>query len=139
MADLVAQINWKKQRLSFEGVSADNPGRPLPFDYSQPLGDGDGFAGLELLMLSIAGCVSTTIVFLVERAGKKLAAYSAAVEGTRSERPLALKDVHMRVTLAADGLTDEDMNAILVRVEQMAPVWQAVKGNVSITIDYEIR
>jgi len=138
MADLFAQINWKNSKLQFEGVSADNPSRPLPFDYSPPLGDGDGFAGLELLMLSIAGCVSTTIVFLLGHMGKTLRSYSAAVEGARSERPLALKEVHMHVSLAAEGLTDEDMRAILARAEQMAPVWQAVKGNVLIRIDFEI-
>lgn len=138
MADLSAQIVWKSRKLQFEGVSASNPDRPLPFDYSPPLGDGDGFAGLELLMLSLAGCVSTTIVFLLGHMGKTLTAYSAAVEGTRSEHPLALKEVHMKVSLAAAGLTSEDMSAVLARAEQMAPVWQAVKGNVSVVIDYEI-
>lgn len=138
MADLSAQIVWKNRKLQFEGVSANNPDRPLLFDFSPPLGDGDGFAGLELLLLSLAGCISTTIVFLLGHMGKTLTAYSAAVEGTRSEHPLALAEAHIKVLLSAAGLTDEDMRAVLARTEQMAPVWQAVKGNVSVFLDYEI-
>ena len=67
MADLNVEITRTNRKVHFEGVSDANPERRIPFDFAPPLGDGNGFAGLELLLMSFAGCVSTTVVFLLGR------------------------------------------------------------------------
>ena len=59
-------------KVQFLGVSEENLARPIQFDYAPPVGDGDGYKGIELLMLSFAGCVSTAIVFLLRKKSKNI-------------------------------------------------------------------
>jgi uncharacterized OsmC-like protein len=80
MDNLIVNIHRTNQKVHFEAISDRNPGRVIPFDYAPPVGDGDGFAGLELLLASFAGCVSTTIVFLLGRMGKQVSSYDARAE-----------------------------------------------------------
>lgn len=138
MANLSVEIKRTNQKVHFEGVSVANPNITIPFDFAPPLGDGQGFAGLELLLMSFAGCVSTTVVFLLGRSGKHITSYSAAVEGVRSEQPLALKEIHFKIKLASEDITAEDMENVMKQAEAISPVWQAVKNNVIVEITYEL-
>jgi Predicted redox protein, regulator of disulfide bond formation len=138
MANLSVEIKRTNQKVHFEGVSVANPNITIPFDFAPPLGDGQGFAGLELLLMSFAGCVSTTVVFLLGRSGKHIASYSAAVEGVRSEQPLALKEIHFKIKIASEDITAEDMENVMKQAEAISPVWQAVKNNVIVEITYEL-
>lgn len=52
-------------RVQFRGVSPANPDRPIAFDFAPPLGDGQGYNGLELLLMSLAGCSGTTVAPLL--------------------------------------------------------------------------
>jgi len=138
MANLSVEIKRTNQKVHFEGVSDLNPGISIPFDFAPPLGDGAGFGGLELLLMSFAGCASTTIVFLLGRAGKQLTAYSATAEGTRTERPLSLSEIHLHMRIESEDITAADMETALAQAEAMAPVWQALKNNVAIKISFEL-
>lgn len=46
MSNLLVEIKRTNQKVHFEGVSADNPAITIPFDFTPPIGDGNGFAGL---------------------------------------------------------------------------------------------
>ncbi len=138
MENLLVTITRTDRKVHFEGVSNDNPDIAVPFDFAPPIGEGDGFAGLEMLLMTLAGCISTTLVFLLGRAGKSIASFSATAQGIRSERPLALKEVHMVARLKSDDISASDMETVIGQAEAMAPVWQAVKNNVLVKIDYEL-
>ena len=77
MANLVVKVKRTDNQVHFEGVSDTNTGIVIPFDYAPPLGNGHGFAGLEILLISFVGCVSTTVVFLLGRLGKHISSYIA--------------------------------------------------------------
>ncbi len=47
-------IRLINDKVRFTGVSKANPDHPLSIDYVPPLGDGMGFRGLELFLLSRA-------------------------------------------------------------------------------------
>lgn len=138
MENLVVEIKRTNQKLHFEGVSAFNPGITIPFDFTPPLGDGQGFAGLELLLLSFSGCVSTAVVFLLGRAGKHIASYAATVEGVRREHPLSLSDIHFHIRIESQDIAAEDMEAVIRQAEAISPVWLAVKNNINVKITYEL-
>jgi len=138
MDNLLVTIKRTDLKVHFEGVSKDNPDVSVPFDFSPPIGEGKGFAGLEMLLMTLAGCISTTLVFLLGRAGKHIEAFSATAEGIRSERPLALKEVGMVVQIKSDDISASDMETVIRQAEAMAPVWQAVKNNVLVKIDFEL-
>ena len=139
MADLNVEITRTNRKVHFEGVSDANPERRIPFDFAPPLGDGNGFAGLELLLMSFAGCVSTTVVFLLGRMGKMVGAYQASAQGVRREQPLSLAKIHLHLQLEVEQGTDAEMEAVLKQAEALSPVWQAVKNNIAVTVTYTLQ
>jgi len=50
---LEVTVNLTNQKGQFIGVSRSNPS--ITFDYDPPLGDGQGYTGLEMLLMSLAG------------------------------------------------------------------------------------
>ena len=67
MSELKEKVTVRliNQKVQFIGVSNANPEQPITFDYKPPLGDGMGFNGLELLLMSFSGCSATAIVYLL--------------------------------------------------------------------------
>lgn len=60
---LEVTVNLSNQKAKFTGVSRSNP--PITFDYDPPPGDGQGYTGLEMLLMSLAACSGTSIVALL--------------------------------------------------------------------------
>lgn len=138
MADLVVEIKRTNSKVHFEGVSKANPDIVIPFDFAPPLGDGNGFAGLELILMSFAGCVSTTVVYLLTSSGKQILSYTARAEGIRKERPLSLSRIIFHMDIQSSDITGEDMENAIKQAEVISPVWQAVKNNIAVETTFEI-
>jgi len=138
MANLVVEIKKTDEKVHFEAVSNSNPSIAIPFDYAPPLGNGQGFAGLEILLMGLAGCVSTTIVFVLGRLGKHIASFTASAEGIRRERPLSLEKIHLHLYIGSDDIEVADMENVIKQVEALSPVWQAVKNNVIVETTFEL-
>lgn len=133
-------VNLKRvgQRVHFEAVSDDHPDLSIPFDYVPPLGENNGLAGLEALLMTFCGCVSTAIVALLMRLGKPATDYSVHAEGIRHEQPISLSKILFHVTVAGNGISSADMDAIMHQAELISPVWLAIKGNVEVETSYSI-
>ena len=139
MANLAVEVKRTNEKVHFEGVSEANPGISIPFDFAPPLGDGDGFAGLELLLMSFAGCVSTTVVFLLGRCGKHISSYTAKAEGIRRERPLSLSEIHFHIQIASEDISDTELEDVIKQAEAVSPVWQAVKNNITVKTTFALQ
>jgi len=138
MANLVVEIKKTDGKVHFEGVSDKNPGMAIPFDYAPPLGNGQGFAGLEILLMGFAGCVSTTVVFILGRSGKHISSYSAKAEGIRNEHPLSLKEIRFHICIKSEDIMNTDMENAIKQAEALSPVWQAVKNNMTFETSFEL-
>ena len=138
MENIVVELKRTKGNVHFESVSADHPAITVPFDYTAPLGLGEGLAGLEALVMTFSGCVSTAIVGLLLRLGKHVDGYSARVEGERTEQPLSLRKILFHVAVASSDVTKEDMEKVMHQAEIISPVWIAIKGNVEVETSYQI-
>ncbi|MEA5060374.1 hypothetical protein SDC9_91854 [bioreactor metagenome] len=138
MANLVVEIKRTNQKVHFEGVSDANPRISIPFDFAPPLGDGNGFGGLELLLMSFAGCVSTTILFLLGRSGKSIQSYTATAEGIRQEHPLCLREIRFHIRLNSEDVTGADMEKTMKQAETISPVWQAIKNTIIVETTFEL-
>jgi len=132
MEQVKVRMELVNEKLKFLGTSEDKPSLSVPMDYAPPLGDGEGFLGLEMLLLSFAGCVSTTIVFLLRRMGKTVTGYRMNAAGTRREAPLKLEAIDFEIEVVSPDIGDE-VEAAIKRAEQISPVWLAIKGNVGVT------
>ena len=126
------------QKVKFTGVSKTNPDTPIAIDYLPPLGDGEGFLGLELLVMSFAGCVSTAIVGLLRIMNKNISAYKMDVTGIKNEQPLSLQKIHFAVVVESNDINQDEIQNVLKMAEQISPVWIAIRNNVDIDWEYEI-
>lgn len=138
MEQVKVSMELVNEKLRFLGTSEDNPSRPVSMDYAPPLGDGEGFLGLELLLISFAGCVSTAIVFILRRMGKTVSGYRMRAAGTRREAPLSLEAIDFEIEVDSPDIGDELESAIL-RAEQLSPVWLAIKGNVRVAWRHKVQ
>jgi len=139
MDNLSVDLTRTDRKVHFECVSASHPDRSVELDYVPPLGADAGFAGLELLLVSFCGCVSTAIVALLMRMGKQIASYTVHAEGERAEQPLSLKKILFHAQIESGDITNADMETVLRQAEQISPVWIAIRNNVSVETRYTIR
>ncbi|MDQ0360446.1 OsmC family protein [Breznakia pachnodae] len=126
-------------KAMFSATARDNP--ELIIDYFPPVGTGNGYTSLELLMASFASCVSTTILSLLRhKMQKTVDGISINVNGTVRERhPKALEHMHVDLNIKANNLSEDDVqHALKISEESFCPVWSMIKGNVTIDFDVSI-
>lgn len=127
-------------KVQFIGVSNANPDQPITFDYKPPLGDGSGYNGLELLLMSLSGCSATAIVYLLRKMGKTVSGLEVHAEGIRREQPpIKFEKIFIKFILNSKDTGDADIQrAIQLSEQSVCPVWQMIKNNVEVVPDYKI-
>ncbi|NPV89238.1 MAG: OsmC family protein [Firmicutes bacterium] len=135
---LEVNIRLTDQKVHFTGVSETNPERPVEFDFQPPLGEGQGYKGLELLLMSFAGCVSTTIVYLLRSKAKDVSGFKMNAKGITSLQPLALQRICFEAVLESRDADDSDIENAIGLAGEAAPVWKAIKNNVEVSPGYRV-
>lgn len=133
MEPLKIDLKLINDKVKFLGTSERNPALSVAMDYVPPLGDGEGFLGLELLVASFAGCVSTAVVGLLRRMGKTVEGYAMRASGFRREAPLSLEKIEFEVDLKSPDTTDEELEAVIRRAQTISPVWLALDPTIGVT------
>lgn len=131
-------VSLTNQKVQFTGVSTSNSDRPITFDYAAPIGDGQGYKGLELLLMSFAGCVSTAIVVLLRKMGKNISGFKMDAVGIRREQPLSLQKICFEVVLESKDAVESDIEAVIKRAETISPVWITLKNSVEVASEYKL-
>ena len=142
MAEQMEEVSVRltNDKVQFTGVSPANPGRPVAFDYKAPLGDGAGYNGLELLLMSLAGCSGTAMAVLLRKMGKTVAGLEVKARGIRSEKPpVKFTKIFIEFILSSGDAKDADVKkAIELSEQSVCPVWQMIKNNVVVVPEYRI-
>lgn len=135
---LEVTVTSTNQRLGYTGALRSLP--PIALDYIPPLGDGQGYMPLELLLMSLGTCSGGTIGHLLRKMGKTVASIKVNVKGTRRDQhPTSFQKILMEFTVDSGDVKDVDMQkAIRLAEESVCPVWAMVKGNAEITAEYKI-
>ncbi|OPY87003.1 MAG: hypothetical protein A4E71_01265 [Smithella sp. PtaU1.Bin162] len=133
-------VHLINDKVRFTGVSGANPDQPVTFDYKPPLGDGQGYNGLELLLMSFSGCSATAIVYLLRKMRKTVSGLEVQAKGIRREEPpIKLEKIFIKFILNSKDTKDTDIQRAIQLAEQAAcPVWQMIKNNVEVVTEYEI-
>ncbi|MGA1842575.1 MAG: OsmC family protein [bacterium] len=128
------------EKVKFIGVSNANPDKPITFDYKPPIGDGQGYNGLELLLMSFSGCSATAIVYLLKKMGKTLSGLEVNAKGIRRKQPpIKFEKIYLEFILNSRDIKDADMQKVIQLAEQsVCPVWQMIKNNVKVIPEYRI-
>ncbi|MDY6933028.1 MAG: OsmC family protein [Spirochaetota bacterium] len=142
MAEELEQVSvdLTNDKVQFTGISQSNPDNPIIFDFFPPIGDGQGFNGLELLLMSFAGCSGTTIVCLLRDMGKNVSGLKINAKGIRrNQLPIKFEKILLEFILTSDDTQDKDIQkAIQLAEESVCPVWQVMKNNVDVTTEYRL-
>ena len=135
---LEVTVNLTNQKVQFTGISRSNP--PITFDYDSPLGDGQGYTGLEMLLMSLAACSGTSIIALLRNMKKNVSGFRVNGKGIRrSEHPTSFQKIFLEYTLNSKDAEDKDIEkAIQLSEEKYCPVWDMVKNNVEVITEYKI-
>ncbi len=133
-------VNLTNDKVQFTGISKSNPTRPIAFDFKPPIGDGQGYNGLELLLMSLAGCSGTAIVYLLRKMEKNISGLKVNAKGIRREQPpIKFEKILLEFLLTSRDTRDVDIQkAIQLAEESVSPVWQMVKNNTEVTTEYKI-
>ena len=142
MSELQEEVTVRliNQKVKFTGVSSANPERPVTFDYKPPIGDGEGYNGLELLLMSLSGCSATAIVYLLRKMGKTISGLEVNAKGIRREEPpIKFEKIFLEFILNSKDTKDADIQKAIQLAEQsVCPVWQMIKNNVEVVPEYKI-
>jgi putative redox protein len=133
-------VHLSNEKVQFIGLSKSNPDHPIPFDYKPPIGDGKGYNGLELLLMSLSGCSATAIVFLLRKMGKTVSGLEVNAKGVRREQPpVKFEKIFLEFILTSKDTKDADIRKAIQLAEQsVCPVWQMIKNNVDVVSEYKI-
>lgn len=133
-------VTLTNQKVQFTGLSKSNPDHPIAFDYKVPLGDGQGYNGLELLLMSFAGCSGTAIVYLLRKMKKDISGMKVNAKGLRRDQPpIKFEKIFIEFILNSKDAKDDDIQkAIQLAEESVCPVWQMIKNNVEVVPKYKI-
>ncbi len=125
-------------RVRFEAVAGSNP--PVVCDFRPPLGTGRGYTGLEVLLMSLAVCSATTLVWLLRETGKTVSHCEVTAAATLKDRPAVGYDsVSLHFALRSPDVQRADVEKALDLARDSAcPVWQMVKGHFPVTTGFRM-
>ncbi len=138
MEKLNVKLKSLDDKVMFGATARSNP--QVVIDYFPPVGTGQGYTSLELLMASFGSCISTALLTLLRyRLQKTVKGISVEMEGEVSENhPKKLDRIHTVLHIesgATTDLTDQQVQQMLkVAEDSICPVWAMLKGNVEIDI-----
>ncbi len=137
-APVSIKIDLVDEKVRFSGSARDLPA--VSADYFPPLGDGQGYTGLELLLLSLAACSATAIVPLLRRMKKTVAAFHVNASGVRrTQHPTSFERIDIEFILTSPDAALADLQkAAQLAEESICPVWAMLKGNVDIVPGYQV-
>ena len=135
---LEVTVESTDQQVRCAGVSRSNTA--ITMDYYPPLGTGQGYTGLELLLMSLATCSVTTMVFLLRKMGKNISGFKVNAKGIRRDRhPTSLEKIYLTFTVHSGDAQGPDLQkAIKLSEETYCPVWAMLKNNVEVVTEYTI-
>lgn len=135
---LEVNVKLTNEKVQFIGNSRSN--LAVTCDYFPPIGDGEGYTGLELLLLSLAACSSSTIVMLLRKIRKTVTGFAVHATGIRQEQPpTAFEKILLEFTLHSPDARETDMEKALELAEKtVCPVWAMLKNNVEVIPTFQI-
>lgn len=136
--ELQVTVDLINNKVQFSGKARTNPS--IRCDYFPPIGDAEGYTGLELLLMSLSVCSSTAIVYLLRKAEKEVRAFHVHARGIRNEElPMAFHTIFLDFQLISPNTDDETFKKILKFTETSScPVWAMLRNNVKIIPTFAI-
>jgi len=136
--EMEVAVRLTNQKVQFTGGARSNP--DIVMDYFPPLGDGQGYTGLELLLMSLAACSGTSVVYLLRKMGKNVQGLNIHAKGIRRDaHPTSFRQIYLEFTITSGDVKDQDIQkAIKLSEESLCPVWAMLKNSVEVIPGHKI-
>ena len=120
-------------KMRFEGKMRDNPA--VPIDFHPPLGDGEGYLPMELLLMSLAACSGQTVAGLLRKMKQLPVEMEVSAGGEkRDEHPTTFLSIRLEFVFRGGGVTeDAARQAVALSEEKYCPVWATLKPVVPVS------
>ncbi len=135
---LETTVDLQGERMHFSGAAGANAA--VAIDYKPPLGDGQGYTPLELLLMSLAACSGATTATLLRKMKKNVAGLKVNATGIRREaHPTCFEKILLEFVLSSPDAVDADVQRALQLAEDTyCPVWAMVRDNCEIVCEFRI-
>lgn len=135
---LEVSVDLTNEKVQFTGTARSKPA--VTIDSVPPLGDGQGYLPLELLLLGLASCSGITVTSLLRKKRKSVAGLQVKARGERREtHPTAFRKIYLEFTLHTADVSDAEMQKAIKSCEETyCPVWAMLKNNVEIIAEHKI-
>ena len=135
---LKTTVTLENDRVRFSGTARNNPA--VVMDYFPPFGDGNGYSGLEMLLLSLSDCSATAMTVLLRKMNKRVDGLTVHATGIRQQTaPYAFTRIDLQYSIISPDAGNADADkAIQLAETSLCPVWAMLKGNVGISVHYTI-
>lgn len=135
---LMVTASLINDKVKFKGTSRSNP--EILLDYTPPIGDGEGYTSLELVLISLASCSGTAIALLLRKMRKDVSGLQINVKGNRREQhPTYFEKIYLEFNLISKDTEDSELEKVIkLSEESICPVWNMIKNNVEISYEYKI-
>jgi putative redox protein len=132
MTLLSSSASLVNDKLQFTGTAGAHP--PVVIDYIPPLGDGEGYMSLQLLLMSLASCAGSAVLTLLRRMGRTISGFTVHAAGERREQhPTSFSSITLEFLVHSPDVLEADVQkAIAMSESTLCPVWDMLKGNVEI-------
>lgn len=136
--EVISSIELINDKINFKGEVENN--QPVLIDYIPPYGDGNGYTSLELFLLSLSSCLGTSVLTLIRRTGKSVTSLKIDSKGYRkTEHPTSFKMIELKLYIKSLNVENIDVDkAIKLSEDMLCPVWNMIKGNVEVKVNYEV-
>ncbi|HEX7319859.1 MAG TPA: OsmC family protein [bacterium] len=126
------------KKLQFTGTAGSNA--PVTIDYVPPLGDGQCYMSLELLLISLASCCGSTVASLLRRMKKDVSGMVIEAQGVRRDQhPTSFRKIMLEFVINSQDAVDADVqSAIKLSEDTFCPVWAMLKNNVEVATEFKI-
>jgi putative redox protein len=131
---LSASVSLINENVHFMGTSGTN--QPVSMDYFPPVGDNLGYTGLELFLVSLAGCLGSAVAPLLRKMGKTVSGLEINATGIRREKhPTCFSTITLLVALKSPDTTEPELQEVIaLSEEKICPVLAMIKGNVEVLV-----
>lgn len=133
-----ATLRWTGQGLAFEGMTGSGgPDRVVPID-----GDSaSGASPMELLLLSLGGCMAIDVRMILERSRVGLVSLELDMSGERRDeapRYYTSIQMHFRITGPAEQDRPKVARAVQLSEEKYCSVYHTLRPDLDIRSSFEL-
>lgn len=131
---LKTEIVLDDDKVKFIAYAGEN--NPLVVDYVPPVGSGEGYTSLELLMISLSSCLTTAVLILLRKNKKQvLNAFVTTTGRRRPVHPTYLEEINIELNIISPDVDENDLlQVIKISEETICPVLNMLKDDVKVNI-----